>query len=203
MQNRYIVVAGGYESDHFAWLSSVDIFDTTTSVENVSHLVGPSMNCKRQNCGIQVVDDCRLYVVGGCNGTGALSSVEVWEFPSEEAFATNTAHHSSSWTLLEDQLVLSIPRMSVAMAKVGCCLIVSGQASSIHNGSTASFTVLEVLDTERNIVWSLPPITNTMAQNGCNMVAISSGIVVISGSGCYSCEFLPLIENNNEPQVEV
>ena len=71
VQNRYIVVMGGYSGYSYRYLSAVDIIDTN------NHIVtpGPSMTVNRQFCASAVVDH-RIFVVGGRNDDDYLDSVE-------------------------------------------------------------------------------------------------------------------------------
>ena len=58
---------------------------------------------------------------------------------------------------------------------------------------------MEVIDTERNIVWNLPQMT--VGRNGCSMVAVSHGIAVIGGNGVDTCETLPLLDGKEHLKV--
>ena len=184
VHNRYIVVMGGYNDGQ--WLSSVDIIDTS----NDTFTAGPSMTVPRIFCGSAVIGQ-RIFVVGGRNEHGYLDSVEYIDFAmpcdnenTKEGTAAIVSSFSSRWTTHSD-LVLSNARSSCATVAVGSCLVVTGKSS----GS------VEVLDTHRNRVWNLPPLTDYW--NGCSMVTVANQIAVIGGWRNPSCATVPLMDQNS------
>ena len=184
VHNRFIVVVGGYNGSH---LSSTDIIDTA---EHTQHIVvaGPPMTVPRFVGGLAVVGH-RIFVIGGNDGTSALKSVEYLEF-MESSSETNDDDlssvfpSSSKWKVHKD-LVLSVPRMEHAVAKVGTCLIVTG--GKPFNSSQS----VEVLDTKRNVVFHIP-VMNQERSAHC-AVSFTHGIVVIGGKYTKTCETLSLI----------
>ena len=185
--NRYIVVMGGHYGNY---LSSVDIIDTAVP-SNHTVIPGPSMKVPRYGCASAVIGH-RIYVIGG-HGSNTLTSVESLQFEETSDDATKktsaTVFSSSSvWTNCPD-LALSNARNFHAAVTVGSCIIVSG------NGTGS----LEVLDTERRIVWNLPPLAT--GPNNASMVAFKTGIAVIGGTNVDSCETLLLIDKKEQLKV--
>ena len=190
--NRYIVVMGGYNSGND--LSSVDIIDTAVE-SNHTVIAGPSMIVPRSGCESAVIGD-RIFVIGGHNGSNALTSVESLRFEEISDYATKTTparvfSSSSVWTNCTD-LALSVARCFHAVVSVGSCIIVSG-----NNGG--SIATVEVLDTERGIVWNLPALST--GRNYASMVAFKTGIAVIGGQNVDSCETLLLIDKKEQLKV--
>ena len=185
VQNRYIVVMGGYYNHRY--FSSVDIIDTNNHIVTA----GPSMNVPRQLCASAVIDH-RIFVVGGCNEHGNLYSVEYLDdatpcYSDETKKETGSMFISFSptWTT-HSELRLSNARSPCAMVAVGSCLVVAG-------GWTNS--TMEVLDTHRNRVWNLPPFTHN--RHGCTMVTVANQVAVIGGWENPSCATLPLPDRNS------
>ena len=186
VHNRYIVVMGGYYNHRY--LSSVDIVDT----RNHTVTAGPCRNVPRAWCASAVVGH-RIFIVGGRNEHNSrLDSVEYIDFampcdnekPKEEMAAT-VISFSSSW-ITHSELVLSNERGSCAMVAVGSCLVVAGGWRNSN---------VEVLDTNRNLVWNLPPFTNK--REGCSLVTLANQVAVISGWGDPSCATMPLMDKNS------
>ena len=189
--NRYIVIMGGYNRSP---LSTVDIVDTSLQ-SNHTVIPGPFMTVARARCTSTVVGH-RIFVVGGHSGKTVLTSVESLEFdqPSntdtKKTGASTVFPSSSAWTRNSD-LVLSVARYTHAAARVGSCIIVAG--------SNSGSTIVEVMDTERNIVWNLPQLV--VDRIGCSIVAVFNGITVISGEGEDTCEILPLFDRKEQLKV--
>ena len=181
VHDRFIVVAAGYNGSN---LSSTDIIDTVVKTQHTV-IAGPSMKFARRFCAMAVVDR-RIFVVGGSDGSSFLNSVEYLEFNEASRENNETAGFifpsSSEWTVHKD-LVLSVARYLHAIVRVGPCLIVAGGEI---------LKSVEVLDTERNVVFNLPDMT--AKRNAPSMVSMSDGIVVIGGHKLDSSETLPLID---------
>ena len=88
---------------------------------------------------------------------------------------------NSSWRV-EPHLTLSTIRAGHAVAKVGSCLIVAGglNADGTLTHGIASW-VVEVLDVQWGIVWSLPELTIPRPL-GCSMVTLSDCLLILGGS---------------------
>ena len=184
VHNRYIVVMGGYYNGRY--LSSVDIIDTM----NHTVIAGPSMTVKRQWCASAVIGH-RIFVVGGRNDNGNLDSVEYLDYATpcdnhetKKETGSTFISFSTLWTT-HSELRLSNTRRSCAMVAVGSCLVVAGG----WNNSTG-----EVLDTQSNRVWYLPPSDNH--RNGCSTVTVANQVAVIGGYPNPSCATLPLLDRN-------
>ena len=194
VNNRYIIVMGGINNTGNA-LSSVDIIDTAMS-SNHTVIPGPSMTVARFGCASAVIGH-RIYVVGGHNGSYALTSVESLQFDetsddtTDKTAVTVFSSSLSAWTNCTD-LALSDARYLPAAVSVGSCIVVSGN----YSGSIAT---VEVLDTECGIVWNLPPLIT--GRNGCSMVAYKTGIAVVGGDKVDSCETLMLIDKKEQLKV--
>ena len=187
VHNRYIVVMGGY-CNHRYW-SSVDIVDTKNHIVTA----GPSMTVPRSFCSSAVVGH-RIFVVGGHNDEHVnLASVEYVDFAEpcdsdqiKEETGSTFIPLSSAWITHSD-LVLSNPRDSCAMVPVGSCLVVAGGWR---------ISTVEVLDTRRNRVWNLPPLTNN-CRSGCSMLTAANQVAVIGGLYNPTCATLPLMDRNS------
>ena len=188
VHNRYIVVLGG--RNDMECLSSVDIVDTAPHNNNNGEpaiVAGPRMISTRSFCGAAVIDN-RLFVVGGWVNSRPSTSVESLLFQQQEQDKVNTSSTrnvscmfpNSSWRV-EPHLTLSTIRAGHAVAKVGSCLIVAGGLTT-DGTSTRGITswVVEVLDVQRGIVWSLPELT-IPRPFGCSMVSLSDCLLVLGG----------------------
>ena len=178
VHNRYIVVVGGFD------LSSVDIIDTS----NHTVIAGPSMTIPRQFCTSAVIGH-RIFVVGGRNEDGNLDSLEYFDFErpcdsdeTKKKTGSTFISFSSNWTA-HSNMVLSNARSSCAVVTVGSCLVVAGGWRN---------STVEVLDTHRNRVWSLPSFVNH--RTGCSMVNVANHVAVIGGYRNPSCATLPLLD---------
>ena len=182
VHNRFIVVAGGQNS---AWevLSSVDIIDTTMKDQHTV-IAGPSLSVPRCFCGMAAIGSC-LYVVGGGSNkkNELLDSVEYLEFTCSEN-ASSLFPSTSSWTIHET-LVLPEPLSVNAVAKVGKCMIVAGTEDNV---------LVQVLDTQRNVVWSLPTCGDG-DDDYCTMVSTSRGIMAIAYDGTSTT--IPLVSERD------
>ena len=199
VHNRYIVILGGnagMDED----LSSVDIMDTAPPHNNSGEpmiVAGPSMNSTRSTFGAAVVDN-RIFVVGGWVNEMQSTSVESLLFQQEpqDKDQDHTKGNSnvscifpSSLWRVEPHLSLSSPRDSHAVAKMGSCLVVAGGCTPDAMWGT---TLVEVLDIQRGIVWSLPNL-NIRRPFGCSMVTLSDCLLVLGGNcSMDSVEFLAL-----------
>ena len=184
VHNRYIVIMGGYNDRS---LSSVDIIDTNNHIVTA----GPFMKVPRKWCASAVIGH-RIFVVGGSNNHGHLDSVEYMDFATpcdsdETKKETGSTFISSSSTwITHAELRLSNPRDCCAMVAVGSCLVVAGGWDN---------STVEVLDTNRNLVWNLPLLENP--RNGCNMVTVANQVAVVGGWINPSCATLPLMDRNS------
>ena len=178
VHNRYIVGMGGY-NDRF--LSSVDIIDT----RNHTVTPGPSMAVPRSFCASAVIGH-RIFVAGGRNGDNVLDSVEYLDDAEErkDDSLSTIISFSSAWTT-HSELVLSNPRAYCAMVAVGSCLVVVGGWGD---------STVEVLDTNRNRVWNLPPLGNNRID--CTLVTVANQVAVIGGELNPTCATLPLVDKN-------
>ena len=181
VHDRYIVVMGGcYNHRCF---SSVDIIDTSNHIVTA----GPSMTVPRASCASAVIGH-RIFVVGGEND---LNSVEYLEFSkpgdneeTKKQPGLTLSSFFSTWITHSD-LVLSNARSCYAMVAVGSCLVVTGGYESS----------VEVLDTNRNCVWNLPPFA--YHRDGCSMVTVANQVAVIGGLYQTTCATLPLMDRNS------
>ena len=189
VHNRYIVILGGHTRMGQV-LSSVDILDTAPPQNNNNNgeptiVAGPSMNSTRSSFGAAVVDN-RIFVVGGSVNDRPSTSVESLMFQQQpqdkDKDHTNSNSNvsctfpNSSWRM-EPHLSLSSPRYSHAVAKIGSCLVVAGGYCGNH-GSWAN--LVEVLDIQRGMVWSLPNLTIPRPYH-CSMVTLSDCLLVLGG----------------------
>ena len=206
VQDRFIVVAGGNPGTSLASvvggnpgmtsLAPVDILDTQSSESQCVIISRPSLNAARRNFGMGVVGQ-RVFVVGGMGGEELeyMNSVEYLEFDdwsknegTQNATATSP-FTNKSWKFHKD-LVLGTSRHSHGVVRVGSCLIVVGGEGAEDMRS------VEVLDTQRNLVWQLPE--QGIGPRHHSAVAISKGIATIS---CWrsgdAIETLPLVDKNS------
>ena len=91
---------------------------------------------------------------------------------------------STTW-ITHSELRLSNARRSCAMVAVGSCLVVAGGRGN---------STVEVLDTNRNRVWNLPPFVDN--RTGCSTVTVANQVAVISGWGSPTCATLPLLHKH-------
>ena len=186
VHNRYVVILGG-DSDRQG-LSSVDIMDTAPPHNNNNNngeptiVAGPSMNSSRSYFGAAVMDN-RIYVVGGFVNVMPSNSVESLLFQQHPLDKDHTNSNSnarclfpnSSWRV-EPHQTLSTTHICHAVAKVGSCLVVAGGVTGVVTN------LVEVLDVQRSIVWSLPNLTIELPF-GCSMVTLSDCLLVLGGRG--------------------
>ena len=183
VENRYIVVMGGRNR---RTLPSVEVIDT----RNHTVTAAPSMNVPRSFCASAVIGH-RIFVVGGCITDDELDSVEYLEFASacdnQETKAETVAKVISSltWTTHSD-LRLSDSGRWCAVVAVGSCLVVAGGRN---------YRTVEILDTNRNRVWNLPPFRYD--RKGCSMVTVANQVAVIGGLHNPSCGTLPIMDKNS------
>ena len=191
VHDRFIVVVGGHGSS----FSSVDIIDTA-SKSQYAVVSGPPLNKGRYNFGMAVIGQ-RIYVVGG-KLTREKLPVEYLEFEgcSNHADVTVTSVFPStkSWKIQED-LALDADRFQHCVVKVGSCLIVAGGWSR----DDEEVLSVEVMDTEQHVMWKLPSTTTKRSLS--SMIAISNGILAISGDTEDSCDYLALTEKKTETKV--
>ena len=183
VQNRYIVVMGGYRN---CWLSLVDIIDT----RNHTVIEGPSMTVPRSYFGSAVVGH-RIFVVGGRNEHGNLDSMASLDYATpcendatKKETGSTFISFSSTW-ITHSELRLSNARSPCAVVAMGSCLVVVGRPRR----------TVEVLDTHRNRVWNLPPFSNY--RNGCSMVTVANHVAVIGEYHNPTCATLPLLDRNS------
>ena len=182
VHNRYIVVAGGrgwYSTN----LSSVEIIDTATSKQKTnepcSMLSGPPLTVPREWFAMEVIGR-RVYAVGGyvdyVEYLDLSNSGQGMTPDNKNTSSTKFWWSSLSWTK-HKQLKLSESRLSHANIRAGSCLVVYGGTVYRDNGFSKAGTI-EVLDTKRNKVWTLPHRTS-FAKTKHILVSRSNGIAVI------------------------
>ena len=183
VQNRYIVVTGGWNRER---LSSVEIIDTNKQIVTA----GPCMNVPRQCCASAVIGH-RIFVVGGRNDHGNGDSMEYLEFAkscdneeTKEKTDSSAISFSSTWTT-HAELMLSVPRGFYAAVALGSCLVVTGGRSP----------TVEVLDTHSKRVWNLPPLGNLLGR--CSMLTLANQIALVGGRQNPACATLPLMDRNS------
>ena len=149
-------------------------------------VAGPGMNSTQSTFGAAVVDNW-IFVVGGWVNEMQLTSVESLLFQQEpqDKDKDHTKGNSnvscvfpSSLWRVELHLSLSSPRDSHAVAKIGSCLVVAGGCTPDAMWGT---TLVEVLDIQWGIVWSLPNLT-IRRPFGCSMVTLSDCLLVLGGN---------------------
>ena len=193
VHNRYIVVMGGWDGGPN--FPSVDILDTSDHTV----IAGPNMNFPRIWCASAVVGH-RIFVVGGSTANTLVEYLDFGKPSDNEEGQDNLSTFISSlsgWTTHSD-LVLSASGDSCARVTVGSCLVVAGRRNR----------TLEVLDTQHNRVWNLPPFENS--REGCSMVTVGNQVAVIGGRRNLSCATLRLMDKNTwcfrqlcaQPQIE-
>ena len=183
VQNRYIVVMGGYNG---RYLSSVDIIDTS----NDTVTAGPSMTVPRQWCASAVIGH-RIFVVGGHGEHGFLDTVKYLDYATpcdnhetKKETGSTFISFSTTW-ITHSELRLSNAQSSCAIIAVGSCLVVAGGQGH---------STVEVLDTRHNRVWNLPPLDNH--RDDCSTVTVANQVAVISGWGSPTCATLPLLDKH-------
>ena len=157
VQNRYIVVVGGYTNATtgqipVSVLSPVDILDTEHP-NQLTLIAGPCLSPPRQISGIAAIGS-RVFVIAEKPKHGSfLYSVEYFDVHPSRADQTNRmgpiieSPPPMSWRLHTDMFWLSDDMDPPEMVRVGSCLVVVG-------GSDNLFAT--VLDTKRNKTWELP-----------------------------------------------
>ena len=193
VHNRYIVILGGVNGMRQD-LSSVDILDTAPPHNNNSNgeptiVAGPSMNSTRSSLGAAVVDN-RIFVVAGDVNYMPSTLVESLLFQQQPQDKDHTNSNSNvrctfpylSWRK-EPHLSLSTPRTSHAVSMIGSCLVVAGGFCENH-GSWAN--LVEVLDIQWGMVWSLPNLTIPQP-SGCSLVTFSDRLLVLGGNDAEDC----------------
>ena len=184
VHNRYIVVMGGCNWRH---LSSVEIIDTS----NHTVVEGPSMNVPRVWCAGAVVG--HRIIVGGedINRNDKLDSLEYLDFSKpqgsadkKEETASTVLSFASTWSTHSDMVRPETRNFSCAVVAVGSCLVVAGEHPTV-----------EVLDTNRNLLWNLPSLENGLY--GCSMVTVANQVAIIGGEGNSTCATLPLMDKNS------
>ena len=185
VQNRYMVVVGGYGDG--PTLSSVDVIDT----RNHTVTAGPCLNVPRAWCASVVVGR-RIFIVGGWDEHGYLDSVEYLDYATpfdndeiKKVTGSTFISFSSAWTTHSDLVFSNAPR-SCAMVAVGSCLVVVGGLDN---------PTVEVLDTHRNRVWNFPLLGN--GRYDCSMVTAANQVAVIGGRFDPTCATLPLLDKNS------
>ena len=188
VQNRYIVIGG---ADRYG---NVDILDVSQTSQPFI-FQGPSMNVPRIDFGMAAIGS-RVYAIGGCKFLR-----EETEFTSVEYLDLLTDSYNNgrdfeeptlvslSWKMHKG-LVLPIPRVEHS---VGPSLVVLGG----RNGHDRVRSV-EVFDTKRNKVWSLPELREARGLD-VKAVAVFNGIVVLGGdlASWKTFEMLPLMDKNS------
>ena len=201
---RYILVAGG-RGWYAGALTSVEIIDTATPTQETkepcSIFSGPPLTVTRECFAMEVIGR-RVYAVGGY-----VDSVEYLDLNDSGPSTTDNKNTSSSksWSGLSwtkhRQLKLFDHRWDHAIVRDGSCVVISGGKTG--SSGLAPVGTMEVLDTKRNKVWTLPhrtPCSRSMHI----LVARSNGIAVIGfAPKCSWSEFtfykerLPLMDKNS------
>ena len=206
VQNRYIVIAGAARGEN------VDIVDVSQASQPFI-FQGPSMTVPRCKFGMAAIGS-RVFVIGGYNkmtgGEEQSPSVEYLDLSTDSGnhgsdFQESTLASSLSWKMHKD-LVLSVPRVGHSVVRVGSCLVVVGGRFPIKNEAGDRVVIeeidanlpVEVLDTKRNKVWSLPDLRHERGELGA-AVAVSNEIVVVGGDMrfCKTSERIPLMDKNS------
>ena len=138
----------------------------------------------------------RIFVVGGQNDDDYLDSVEYLDYATpcdsddtRKETGSTFISFSPTWTT-HSELRLSNARSRCPVVAVGSCLVVA-------EGGRGNPTV-DVLDTNRNRVWNLPPFGNDHNhREGCSLVAVANQVAVIGGGDNPSCTTLPLMDRNS------
>lgn len=162
--NSIIYIMGGYttspSSDKNNALDSVAIFDAKA----MKLYKGPSLKTARFGCASELVGST-IYLAGGQDKFGAT-------LDTMETLAVGTFQYS--WQ--EYPITLSVARMYPAICLLGQCLVILGGRDTRKRALKS----VEVLDTKRRVVWTLPEMSQARA--GCTAVALSkSRIVVLAG----------------------
>ena len=183
--NRYVVVMGGYD------LASVDLLDTRTNTV----VPGPEMRLGRCFFGAAVLEHKnQIWVSGGCKGYNGetYDSLESIEFHG----SSPPFFSASKWALYDeysfyDKMRLRKPRCEHSMVAVGDCLIVAGGRKSPQSEAVP---FVEVVDTERRLVWRLPDLT--IPRTRMAMVRIADEYLLVLGGETNKLESLPLYNEN-------
>ena len=192
VHDRFIVVLGGTDHDG----DTVDVIDTLTN----QVYPGPALNFIRSYGGAQVVGD-QIWVLGGTSQHSCcLDTVESIQFHlgederNDNKSTSLLCFSSSSWTLHQN-LTLSTARWGHGCARLGLtmCIVVAGG----QDKSDARLRSVEVLDTQRGVIWSLPDMS--VARNGCTLASLSRMKLLVLGGWHHgityeSIESLPFAE---------
>ena len=155
-----VYIMGG--SSEGGCLDHVDILDTKTK----KLYRGPPLITGRFGCASVLLGNT-IHLVGGQDATGtALDTIEM----------LLVGTFKSTWKICS--ITLSTPRVYPALCVVGHCLLIIGGCGS----NKRAFGSVQVLDTKRNAVWSLPEIPQ--ARFGCTAIALSKSCVVVM-AGCF------------------
>ena len=144
-----------------------------------------------------MVDNC-IFVVAGWVNSEPSTSVESLLFQHQPQDTDHTNSNSnvtctfpnSSWRM-EPHLSLSSSQSSHAMVKVGSCPVVAGGWNETQTN------LVEVLDVQRGIVWSLPNLTIEQPF-GCSMVALSDCLLVLGGNSAEVESLALTVYQNHE-----
>ena len=192
VHDRFIVVLGGTDHDG----DSVDVIDTLSK----QVFPGPPLNCIRSYGGADVVGN-QIWVLGGINQHSCcLDTVESIQFHLNEdggnrnKSSSSLCFSSSSWTLHQN-LTLSTGRWGHGCTRLGLtmCIVVAGG----QDDDDARLPSVEVLDTHRGVIWSLPDMF--VARNGCTLASLSRMKLLVLGGWHHgityqSIESLPFAE---------
>ena len=135
-----------------------------------------------------------IFVVGGWVDHGQSTLVEslLFQQQPQDKNKDNTNSNSNASCMfpnslwrMEPHLSLSSPQAAHTVSKVGLCLVVAGGCTPDAMQGTTS---VEVLDIQRDIVWS-PPNLTILRTSGYSMVTLSDCLRVLGGN---SAETLPL-----------
>ena len=119
-------------------------------------------------------------------------------------FEESTLASSLSWKLHKD-LVLPIPRCEHSVLCVGFCLVVVGGCgdllTSYGREDDKKVRGVEVFDTRRNKVWSLPGLPDLRKARGPELQAVfvcnEILVLVDDMTFCKTSERLPLMDKNS------
>ena len=200
VQNRFIIIGGGDPN------GNVDILDIAQESQPFI-FQAPCLNVPRNKFGMAAIGS-RVYVIGGCKITGKeeLTSVEYLDLlpgsgKDGSDFEESILASSLSWKMHED-LVLPIPRCEHSVLCVGSCLVVIGGCSDyrfiLDREDGKQVRGVEVLDTRRNKVWSLPDLREARGKSVTTVFVCNEILVLVDDmTFCKTSERLPLMDKNS------
>ena len=174
-----VYVMGGRNDDDNV-VGSVDILDFAM------HKLHPGPALQRPRFGSAAVlleesdggGGAIIYVIGGQDGSGrALDTIEFLKVSPERKRKT-----SSSWQAFPE--TLTTPRVFPAATGVAhCLLVIGGTSSNINENSKVSSSVVEVVDTKRDVIWPCAGL-NQAVQGGTAVTLDESRVGLLGGCCC-------------------